>query len=282
MMPGLFQKLYQVLNQAVFPPKCLVCRTFFQAPGHDAEIGSRPAGSTAPAELPAMQSRLGRQLSRYLCPACIRGLVVVESPFCVCCGLPHKSRQGDDHLCSDCMDSPKKFRIARAALVYEPIMTGIIHRFKYQGKIQLADPLAELLWTAFRRFWEQDSIDMIIPVPLHLKRLRKRGFNQAYLLVRNVNTAPGQNGSGLPNLQIERDVLVRTVFTKPQSALGREERAFNIKNAFTLSDSDKIIGKRILLIDDVYTTGATVDECARILTKYGAEHVDVLTLARAV
>ena len=281
MIPSLFQKLYQVLNEAVFPPKCLVCRTFFHAKAPVDEIASRPGGGNHPAELPAMQSRLDRLLSRYLCPACSRGLVVVESPVCTCCGLPFKSRQGADHRCADCMDWPKKFRIARAALVYEPILTSIIHRFKYQGKIQLADPLAELLETAFRRYWGQDSIDMIIPVPLHLKRLRQRGFNQVYLLARNWTAASRQNGSGrLP--QIERDILLRTVSTKPQSALGRTERALNIKNAFTLINSDKIIDKRILMIDDVYTTGATVNECARILLKHGAEHVDVLTLARAV
>jgi ComF family protein len=280
-IPGIFQKLYQVFNEAVFPPKCLACRTFFPATAPVNETVSRPAGGNQPAELPSMQSRLDSLLSRYLCPACIRGLSVVESPICTCCGLPFKSRQGDDHLCAECMDLPKKFRIARAALVYEPVLTSIIHRFKYQGKIQLADPLAELLGAAFRHYWGQDTIDMIIPVPLHLKRLRQRGFNQVYLLVRNWTAASGPNGSGR-NFQIERDVLARKVFTKPQSALGRTARALNIKNAFTLIDSDKIIGKRILMIDDVYTTGATVNECARLLLKHGAEHVDVLTLARAV
>lgn len=282
MIPGFLHKLYRILNEAVFPPKCLVCRSFFQPPGRDASIVPSPAGNHAPGWLLPLQSQLDGLLSLYLCSACIRGLVMVESPICVCCGLPFKSRQGVDHQCSGCIASPKKFRIARAPLVYEQILTKVIHCFKYKGKIQLAAPLAELLRTAYRRFWDQDSIDIIIPVPLHLKRLRKRGFNQAYLLVRNWNTAAGQNWSGLSDLQIERDVLVRTVFTAPQSALGRAERAVNVKNAFTLKDSAKIKDKRILLIDDVYTTGATVDECARILLKFGAEHVDVLTLARAV
>jgi len=281
-IPGFLHKLYRILNEAVFPPKCLVCRSFFQPPGRDASIVPSPAGNHAPGWLLPLQSQLDGLLSLYLCSACIRGLVMVESPICVCCGLPFKSRQGVDHQCSGCIASPKKFRIARAPLVYEQILTKVIHCFKYKGKIQLAAPLAELLRTAYRRFWDQDSIDIIIPVPLHLKRLRKRGFNQAYLLVRNWNTAAGQNWSGLSDLQIERDVLVRTVFTAPQSALGRAERAVNVKNAFTLKDSAKIKDKRILLIDDVYTTGATVDECARILLKFGAEHVDVLTLARAV
>ena len=282
MISGFFQNLYQALGQAVFPPKCLVCRTFFQPPGRDADMDSKPADGYASARPPSLRNQFDRLLAYYLCPVCIRGMVAVESPICVCCGFPFKSRQGDDRPCGDCIVSPKKFRIARAPLVYEQILTSVIHCFKYKGKIQLAAPLAELLQTTFRRFWDQDSIDMIMPVPLHIKRLRKRGFNQAYLLVRNWNKAAGQNPTGRPGIRIERDVLVRTVSTAPQSSLGRAERAANIKNAFTLTDPDRIIGKRILLVDDVYTTGATVDECARILLKFGAEHVDILTLARAV
>ena len=243
---------------------------------------SKRADGHASARPPSLQSQLDRLLSFYLCPVCIRGMVGVESPICVCCGLPFKSRQGHDHPCGECIDASKKFRIARAPLVYEQILTKVIHCFKYQGKIQLARPLGKLLHTTFRRFWDQDSIDMIVPVPLHIKRLRKRGFNQAYLLVRNWNTTAGKDGSGLPDLRVERDVLIRTAFTKPQSTLGRAERGVNIKNAFTLADPDKIADKRILLVDDVYTTGATVDECARILLKFGARQVDVLTLARAV
>ena len=161
-------------------------------------------------------------------------------------------------------------------------MTRVIHCFKYKGKVQLAKPLAELLLTAFRLFWEPDSIDIILPVPLHIKRFRMRGFNQAYLLVCNWNILAGQYPYRPAQLQIERNLLVRTAATVPQSALGRAERAVNIKNAFDLNDPDKVKDKRILLIDDVYTTGATVNECTRLLLSCGARHVDVLTLARAV
>lgn len=260
----------------------MVCRTFFQPPTTDLDVVSEPTDSIEFVWPLSLQSRIDRLMSYFLCPACIRGIVVVESPICVCCGLPFKSRQGDDHPCGDCLVSPKSFRIARAPLIYEQILTRIIHCFKYQGKIQLAKPLAVLLQATFRQFWERDSIDMIMPVPLHLKKLRKRGFNQAYLLVRDWDRAAAQDRAGLPDLQIERNVLARAVSTLPQSALGRAERAVNIKNAFTLIEPDKIIDKRILLVDDVYTTGATVNECARVLLKFGAEHVDVLTLARAV
>ena len=143
-------------------------------------------------------------------------------------------------------------------------------------------PLSELLLTAFRLFWDKDSIDVVVPVPLHLKRLRKRGFNQAHLLIRNWQAITSQLPFDPSDLQVERDVLVRSVPTAPQSGLGRRQRAANIKDAFGLLDEAKIIDKRILLVDDVYTTGATVDECARLLLHHGAAHVDVLSLARAI
>jgi ComF family protein len=229
-----------------------------------------------------IQSQVERLFAKYLCWNCIGGLVVVESPLCSCCGLPFESRQGIDHRCGDCSASPKKFRIARAPLVYEQIFTEVIHCYKYKGKIQLARPLAELLLTAFKLFWDKDSIDVVVPVPLHLKRLRKRGFNQVYLLIRNWQTIAGQVDLDLSDLQIERDVIVRNVSTVPQTGLGRRQRAANIKEAFELVDEAKIIDKRILLVDDVYTTGATADECACLLLHHGAAHVDVLSLARAV
>ena len=276
-MSKIVKKLYKIVNETVFPPKCLVCRSFIDPPQ------SEENGYSSAVDLSLnIQSQVERLFAKYLCWDCIRGLVVVESPLCSCCGLPFESRQGIDHRCGDCSASLKKFRIARAPLVYEQIFTEVIHCYKYKGKIQLARPLAELLLTAFRFFWDKDSIDVVVPVPLHLKRLRKRGFNQVYLLIRNWQTIAGQVHLDLNDLQIERDVIVRNVSTVPQTGLGRRQRAANIKDAFELVDEAKIIDKRILLVDDVYTTGETVDECARLLLHHGAAHVDVLSLARAV
>ena len=276
-MSKIVKKLYKIVNETVFPPKCLVCRSFIDPPQ------SEENGYSSAVDLSLnIQSQVERLFAKYLCWNCIRGLVVVESPLCSCCGLPFESRQGIDHRCGDCSASLKKFRIARAPLVYEQIFTEVIHCYKYKGKIQLARPLGELLLTAFRFFWDKDSIDVVVPVPLHLKRLRKRGFNQVYLLIRNWQTIAGQVHLDLNDLQIERDVIVRNVSTVPQTGLGRRQRAANIKDAFELVDEAKIIDKRILLVDDVYTTGATVDECARLLLHHGAAHVDVLSLARAV
>jgi len=276
-MSTIIKKIYKIFYETVFPSKCLVCRSFIKPLEGDYNDFSEEAVLGL-----SVQTQVNRLLSAYLCSACIRGMVAVESPLCVCCGLPFKSRQGADHRCGDCITSPKKFRIARAPLVYGKIFTEVIHCFKYKGKIQLAEPLGELLLTAFGLLWDKNSIDVIVPVPLHFKRLRKRGFNQAYFLIRNWQTIVAHYSFHLSDLRIEREVLVRTANTAPQSALGRTQRADNIKNAFDLNGREKITDKRILLIDDVYTTGATVNECTRMLLEHGAEHVDVLTLARAV
>jgi ComF family protein len=276
-MSQIVKKFYKILIETIFPPKCLVCGSFIKSPEGDNNGLSEGADLSL-----TVQIQVERLLSECLCRNCIGGLKAVESPLCSCCGLPFESRHGLDHCCGDCSASPKKFRIARAPLVYEQVFTEVIHCYKYKGKIQLASPLAELLLMAFRLFWDKDSIDVVVPVPLHLKRLRKRGFNQAYQLIRNWQTIAGQVPFDLSDLQIEPDVLVRTVPTAPQTGLGRRQRAANIKNAFELVDEAKIIDKRILLVDDVYTTGATADECARLLVRHGAAHVDVLSLARAV
>ena len=273
---------YKTLHRVVFPPKCLACDRFFHPPDGDTAVVTADAGCKEyPASL-SLQCQLDRLLSVCLCQACIRGLTAVESPICDCCGIPFKSRQGVDHRCGDCTTKPKSFRIARAPLIYEQILTRVIHCFKYKGKVQLANPLAELLLTAFKLFWEPDSIDIALPVPLHFKRFRMRGFNQAYLLIRNWQMLAGKNPYHLADFKIERNLLVRAVATAPQSSLGRAGRTVNIQNAFDLNDPDKVKDRRILLIDDVYTTGATVNECARLLLSCGARYVDVLTLARAV
>ena len=123
---------------------------------------------------------------------------------------------------------------------------------------------------------------MILPVPLHPSRLRQRGFNQASLLIRSWSRIAHRPLCDLSHNRLEDDLLIRTKHTEPQSALGRAQRTLNIKNAFGLNGEKKVQGASILLIDDVYTTGATVNECGRLLLRSGARQVDVLTLARAV
>jgi ComF family protein len=278
----LLKKICRTLSHTVFPPKCLVCRSFFKPPEDGRPAALKAIGQNGAGRRLSLQAQVDLLLTPFLCPVCIRGLTGVASPLCTCCGLPFKSRLGEDHLCGECLTSPKKFAMARAVLVYEPILTEVIHCFKYKGKIQLANSLAELLLAAFRMFWQPDQIDMVIPVPLHLARLRKRGFNQSYLLIRNWNVLAGRYFASPPGFRIEPDILVRMVATAPQTAFGRSQRATNLKNAFDLRHRDAIKDKRILVVDDVYTTGSTVQECTDVLLDQGARRVDVLTLARAV
>ena len=282
MISGLLNKVYDILQAAVFPPKCLVCGAFYWIPNRKPGKVSEDNDPNGAAWQASFQEQAVISLATCLCPNCLTDLKAVESPLCIRCGLPFNSRQDQDHYCGACLASGQVFGIARAPLVYDRIVTEVIHCFKYKGKIQLARPLGELLLAAFTRFWDVNSIDMILPVPLHSSRLRQRGFNQAGLLIRNWDRIARAHVCNISHIRFEDDILIRTMATAPQSALGRAQRHRNIKNAFGLDGAEKIEGKRILLIDDVYTTGATVNECGRLLLNSGAQGVDVLTLARAV
>ena len=282
MVNHLLNRLYYIIQDAIFPPKCLVCDAFFRISNENRKGISVNNFAKGQDRYRSFQTRAEISLAGCLCSQCIDALIPVESPLCSGCGIPFVSRQGEDHFCGACLASGNHFGIARAALVYNEIATEVIHCFKYRGKIQLAGPLGELLLTAFMFFWDIGSVDMVLPVPLHPGRLRQRGFNQAYLLIRNWPRLAARHDNDLPSIRIERDLLIRTRPTAPQTALGRDQRSENIKDAFDLRDQEGINGKNILLIDDVYTTGATVNECGHLLLKRGARKVDVLTLARAV
>ena len=126
----------------------------------------------------------------------------------------------------------------------------------------------------FYRYWDPDLFDVLIPVPLHKERLRERGFNQALLLVRELSRRTG--------IPYRKRVLQKKRPTVPQVKLSGVEREKGVRGAFHLLEKEEVEGKSILLVDDVYTTGATVNECARVLLAGGAKRVDVLTLAHAI
>ena len=268
-------RIIKAIIEALFPARCLACRSFF----HPEQL---PDGCLPENGFQSEDVTFNTVMAPFLCPTCITGFLSIESPVCSGCGIMFKSREGEDHLCGECLESPKRFRTARALGIYDKALMTIIHCFKYNGKIQLARPLGTLLFSAFISYWDINSIDTIVPVPLHVKRFRMRGFNQAFLLVKDWDRIAEVLNVKIPVIQIDRHLLIRSRWTEPQTGLGRKKRMANIKNAFSLNDSSKIIDKRILLVDDVLTTGATADECAKVLLKGGARQVDVLSLARAV
>ena len=257
-------QLTDIFKNALFPMRCMVCAGCFHP---DESIRQTPLSASESVDLGDL---FGCLMAHHLCQACARQFVAADSPICTRCGLIFKSRQGEDHLCGDCLASEKPFGMARAAGVCDQSLMSVIHAYKYDGKVQLAGPLSKLLTAVYERHWQPGAIDLVLPVPLHPARLRKRGFNQAWLLVKSWAAFA------------VRDLLQRTRRTPSQTCLGRKERLKNVRGAFTVKDPAIVENRHVLLVDDVYTTGATVQECARILKKCGAAQVDILTVGRAV
>ena len=275
-------RIQNAFQEVLFPAKCLVCGSFLQA---KAAQGFRSAERDTQKELfleRSLTDVFKLLLGPFLCSTCLAGFLPLESPLCSVCGFMFTSREGGDHVCGDCLESPKKFKIARSTGVYDRAFMEVIHCFKYKGKIQLARPLGMLLFFALMNHWTQNSIDLVLPVPLHPKKIRSRGFNQAFLLIRDWEHVAAKVQIELPFKKIDHTLLVRNKWAEQQTGLGRKKRLANVKNVFSLDNRSMISDKKILLVDDVYTTGATVNECANVLIKGGARHVNVLTLARAI
>lgn len=270
--PNYIRPVGLAIKQAVFPTRCLACGSLFH-------VRVPTNGKVFPDNTAYVFTKL---IAPFLCSACSVGFITIEPPLCQWCGIMFKGRQGENHLCGECMTSPKIFRIARSAGIYEKALMNAIHCFKYKGKIQLARPLGMILFSSFVRHWDTDDIDVIVPVPLHHRKLKIRGFNPSLLMVRSWKWLASARPLNLLNPPLVKDVLVKIKWTIPQTGLARKKRIQNVKNSFAVKDSSKIEGKRILLVDDVFTTGATTSECAKVLLKSGACHVDVLTLARTM
>ncbi len=209
-----------------------------------------------------------------ICSDCLSKILWIRPPFCTVCGIPFASREVMNHSCGTCMTKKKHFTMARALGVYEGPLREAIHCWKYQGKTTLTPFLGKWMTEGLNRYWGTNVFDFLIPVPLYKKRLRERGFNQALLLVKELS-----HRSGIPYL---KGILQKWKSTLPQINLSGVEREKAVKGSFQLIGGEALKGKWILLVDDVYTTGATVNECSKVLLAEGAERVDVLTLAHAV
>ena len=218
--------------------------------------------------------------AEYVCLSCRRSIELVRHPLCSICGRPFLEASGDDHPCASCIKRPPQFVRARAWVCYprealeEHPVRNVVHKFKYGRKVSLGKPLGRLMTRGCEEFLRECRAELIVPVPLHARRLRWRGFNQSLLLARQVSRACG--------VPLDPFVLLRRRETPPQTQFAEEERRKNMRGAFVVNPYISIKKKNILLIDDVYTSGATVNECSRALRRGGAAEVYVLTLARAV
>ena len=209
----------------------------------------------------------------YVCQPCWETISVLPEPKCPRCHLPFSSAStlthSPRHLCGRCRQRPPAYTKACTPYAYRGVLKDAISQFKYHGKVRLAQPLAQLMASA----WDLPrDIDGIMAVPLHPTRLREREYNQSLLLAERLS-----HRLGVP---VMWNVLIRTQHTVPQTTLKRSARLKNLRKAFAVIRPEVIAGKRILLVDDVFTTGTTINECAKTLRKAGAEAVYVETLAR--
>lgn len=211
-----------------------------------------------------------------LCGECWDSLPRIRQPYCPRCGRPIGSRTvvPYDTLCGECRLAGHCFGLCRSAGRYDGTLRECIHILKYGGRRELAQPLAAFMADFAAEAFAGERYDGLVPVPLHPAKLRERGFNQALLLARGVGS--------LLNIPVRSRVLARIRRGETQSTLSRAERLKNVRGAFSLRSKEGVKGLSLLLIDDVFTTGATAEECARVLLKGGARKVDVFTAARAV
>lgn len=209
-----------------------------------------------------------------LCGSCWGRLSFISRPYCERTGAPFAHVPGGALLSAEAMADPPAFDRARAAVTFDEVARDLVHKLKYADRLDLAAPMARLMVQAGGDVTA--SADLVVPVPLHPVRLWQRRFNQAALL--------GQHVAAARSLPQRTDLLKRSRVTSSQTRLGKTERRANVAGAFALcgNAASVLAGRRVLLIDDVYTTGATLDACARILRRAGAAGVDALTFARVV
>lgn len=234
----------------LYPPRCAVCAT-----------------------------RFGLEAGHRVCAECLARAEKLPEPICSICGGPLESAAGAQTRCAQCLKSPPFFATARSIARYRPSaeddrrsLPAMIRRHKYGLDQSLDKALAEFLGPDLP--YSADDCDVVIPVPLHRRRLWWRGFNQAALLAACVARRMER--------PLDLGSLVRLRPTPPQTSQNHDERRRNVRRAFAVRRPNRVKGRRVLLVDDVMTTGATADECARVLLKAGAGRVDVLTLTRVL
>jgi len=235
--------LTQILFDTIYPPRCPSCRIYVTADGN-------------------------------FCADCFEKLHLIAAPMCASCGIPFVVAIEDDAQCPTCLEMPPSYDTARAVMVYDAISAPLVSSLKFNDQ-----------WAGLHRHVAMmsavgsdmlKSADLLIPVPLHWRRLFGRRFNQSALLAFTL--------SQMTHVPCDAEVLERVQHTTPQMRLTRKERLTNVKKAFAVTPdgAHKLAGKHVVLVDDVMTTGATVEACAVALKKAGAARVDVLTLARTV
>jgi len=209
----------------------------------------------------------------HLCASCRKKARAIRAPFCQTCSEPFSGQIDGPFVCSECRERKHRFACAVSCYKSSDVVRELVHQLKYKGRVYLRHVLAEwLAQTLDDPRLQSPPCDRLVPVPLHAARQRERGFNQALVLAEELGTR-----SGIP----VANCLRRIRYTESQTHFDRDARMENLRGAFQMRHHSDVRNLHLLLIDDILTTGSTVDECARVLLDAGAASVRVATVARA-
>ncbi len=218
------------------------------------------------------EQALAEQERGVICGVCLETVRWIEPPCCSRCALPFVGAVEGVFECGYCKDLDLHFTHAVAGCLARGVVIESIHHFKYHRRMYFGQHLADWMVTAAREGMDWDAVDVVVPVPLHPRKKRERSFNQAEYLARAAGKAFAK--------PVAVRALRRVRDTKTQTRLDAQERRENLRDAFAACDGAAVQGKKVVLVDDVFTTGATLDACARVLRHAGATEVSVLTVAR--
>ena len=210
----------------------------------------------------------------FVCSRCWSKVRFIKPPFCDRCGLPFQGDITTKFECSNCREMELHFSSARSAVVAAGVVLEAIHRYKYQRALWFEPFLADLFLREALPALRDQKWDCIVPVPLHPTKQREREFNQAQRLAAHLSRAA--------KIPLNTRALRRVIFTSTQTRLTRQQRAANMRRAFALNNGARLAGRRVIVVDDVLTTGATTSACARVLREAGATEVCVWTVARGL
>lgn len=250
----------------IYPDICIVCQKFFE-----------PQKRINPDRI--FNPEFEQVFYNQLCKRCIKKYKTFSGPVCARCGRLLNIHDFENALCEDCLTKKSSLDKIRSCFLFRDSVVDIVHMLKYNHKVYLIKKASYFILKAFLDLYTQNPPDIVIPVPMHSSGLRKRGYNQTYLMACEASGLAQKYGLFFP--EVRSDILLKTKKTESQTELDHNSRKKNLENVFKVKQPLSVKSRKILIVDDVMTTGTTLDKCAKELLKNGAESVDAITFARA-
>lgn len=254
------------MKELIYPDICIVCGNFF----NKKDLKS----------INILREVIFKDIfSDILCPDCIKKISTPED-ICIKCGRAVNHGNCSGAVCGNCLESKWHFNIIRSSFLLDGVILDLVKMLKYKDKAFLAKKMSWFMVKTYLESFGDNVHDIFMPIPMHKNKLRKRGYNQTMILALEILKKAKNKSVLFPELK--KNILMKKANTQPQTGLNFHMRKSNLKRAFRVKDFSSLINKSVLLIDDVVTTGATIDECAKNLLDAGAKKVDAITFARTV